>query len=125
MSLLDTLRYALLLARISFSIYWSTALLSNYQFENYDFRHSTEQNRQEQQEKTTAQAEKTRRFLEKKRKLLAKKRGLKIEDIQIPETDIVIDLPAPKPLDRTEMNIDRNIQTAKKASREWDKDKVS
>jgi len=86
-------------------------------------RHSTEQNRQEQQEKTTAQAEKTRRFLEKKRKLLAKKRGLKIEDIQIPETDIVIDLPAPKPLDRTEMNIDRNIQTAKKASREWDKDK--
>ena len=62
--------------------------------------------------------------MEKKRKLLAKKRGLKIEDIQIPETDIVIDLPAPKPLDRTEMNIDRNIQTAKKASREWDKDKV-
>ena len=55
---------------------------------------------------------------------MAKKRGLKIEDIQIPETDIVIDLPAPKPLDRTEMNIDRNIQTAKKASREWDKDKV-
>ena len=100
--------------------------MSNYQFENYNFlfRHSTEQNRQEQQEKTTAQAEKTRRFLEKKRKLLAKKRGLKIEDIQIPETDIVIDLPAPKPLDRTEMNIDRNIQTAKKASREWDKDKV-
>ena len=90
----------------------------------FSLRHSTEQNRQEQQEKTTAQAEKTRRFLEKKRKLLAKKRGLKIEDIQIPETDIVIDLPAPKPLDRTEMNIDRNIQTAKKASRDWDKDKV-
>ena len=37
---------------------------------------------------------------------------------------MVIDLPAPKPQDRTEMNIDRNIATAKKASRDWDKDKV-
>ena len=46
------------------------------------------------------------------------------EDIAIPETDVVIDLPAPKPQDRTEMNIDRNIATAKKASRSWDKDKV-
>ena len=108
MSLLDTLRQVQRIKTVRLDV----------------FRHSTEQNRQEQQEKTTAQAEKTRRFLEKKRKLLAKKRGLKIEDIQIPETDIVIDLPAPKPLDRTEMNIDRNIQTAKKASREWDKDKV-
>ena len=56
--------------------------------------------------------------------MLAKKRGLKVDDIAIPETDVVIDLPAPKPQDRTEMNIDRNIATAKKASRDWDKDKV-
>ena len=47
-----------------------------------------------------------------------------MDDIAIPETDVVIDLPAPKPQDRTEMNIDRNIATAKKASRDWDKDKV-
>ena len=87
-------------------------------------RASTEQSRTDQQAKETAKAEKTRRFLEKKRKMLAKKRGLKVEDIAIPETDVVIDLPAPKPQDRTEMNIDRNIATAKKASRDWDKDKV-
>ena len=77
---------------------------------------------------TTAQecqrADKTRRMLEKKRKFLAKKRGCKEEEIEIPETDVVIDLPAPKPMDRTEMNIDRNIATAKKAARDWDKEKV-
>jgi len=63
-------------------------------------------------------------MLEKKRKFLARKRGCKVEEIEIPETDIVIDLPAPKPMDRTEMNIDRNIATAKKAARDWDKEKV-
>ena len=60
----------------------------------------------------------------KKRAKLAQLRGLKVDDIAIPETEVIIDAPEIKPMDRTEMNIDRNIATAKRSARDWDKDKV-
>lgn len=89
------------------------------------FRESTKETRLVKQSKETQKAEKTRRFLEKKRAKLAQMRGLKVDDIAIPETEVIIDAPEPKQMDRTEMNIDRNIATAKKATRDWDKDKVA
>jgi len=86
-------------------------------------RESTKETRQVKQSKESQKAEKTRRFLEKKRARLAQLRGLKVDDIAIPETEVIIDAPEPKQMDRTEMNIDRNIATAKKGARDWDKDK--
>ena len=88
-------------------------------------RESTKETRQVKQSKESQKAEKTRRFLEKKRARLAQLRGLKVDDIAIPETEVIIDAPEPKQMDRTEMNIDRNIATAKKGARDWDKDKVA
>ena len=76
------------------------------------------------QVKETTKAEKTRKFLEKKRAKLAQLRGIKKEDIIIPDLEVIIDAPEPIPMNRTEMNIDRNIATAKKAQRDWDKEKV-
>lgn len=63
-------------------------------------------------------------MLERKRAQLAKKFKVAAESIAIPETNVVVDLPAPKPMNMTEMNIDRNIAKAKKAERDWDKEKV-
>ena len=63
-------------------------------------------------------------MLERKRAQLAKKFKVKAETIAIPETNVVVDLPAPKPMNMTEMNIDRNIAKAKKSERDWDKEKV-
>ena len=63
-------------------------------------------------------------MLERKRAQLAKKFKVAAETIAIPETNVVVDLPAPKPMNMTEMNIDRNIAKAKKSERDWDKEKV-
>ena len=80
--------------------------------------------RQNKQIKETEKAEKKRKMLERKRAKLAKKFKVDAESIAIPETNVVVDLPAPKPMNMTEMNIDRNIAKAKKAERDWDKEKV-
>ena len=81
--------------------------------------------RQNKQIKETEKAEKKRKMLERKRAKLAKKFKVDAGSIAIPETNVVVDLPAPKPMNMTEMNIDRNIAKAKKAERDWDKEKVS
>ncbi|CAG5111827.1 Oidioi.mRNA.OKI2018_I69.chr2.g6099.t1.cds [Oikopleura dioica] len=86
-------------------------------------RASTEDSRQNKQIKETEKAEKKRKMLERKRAKLAKKFKVDAESIAIPETNVVVDLPAPKPMNMTEMNIDRNIAKAKKAERDWDKEK--
>jgi len=86
-------------------------------------RASTEDSRHNKQVKETEKAEKKRKMLERKRAQLAKKFKVKAESIAIPETNVVVDLPAPKPMNMTEMNIDRNIAKAKKSERDWDKEK--
>jgi hypothetical protein len=80
--------------------------------------------RHNKQVKETEKAEKKRKMLERKRAQLAKKFKVAAETIAIPETNVVVDLPAPKPMNMTEMNIDRNIAKAKKSERDWDKEKV-